>query len=309
MMSGSYPLNYTAIDFETANEQRASACSMGLVVIRNGTVAREEYFLIRPKEMRFTEVNVRIHGITKDHVIEAPEFPALWKNLSGSFQNELLLAHNADFDVQVLHQTLDAYGLARPKIRYACTQKLAQEAFKELNNYRLPDVAAYIGFELNHHDALSDARAAAAIGIKAFPQISRELFQHEHEELTYPITKIGSADKKYSFGYGNKHIDSKLLKPNLDSANADNPFYNKKVVFTGDLKTVSRKEAAIRIQALGADINTAISRKTQLVILGQKAGPSKLKKIEEFQSHGHSILVLEEEAFLRLLTDFESKDF
>ena len=28
--------NFAAIDFETANEQRTSVCSVGLVIVRNG---------------------------------------------------------------------------------------------------------------------------------------------------------------------------------------------------------------------------------------------------------------------------------
>ena len=64
-----------AIDFETANEQRASACSIGLAWIEDGEVTRVEERLIRPSEMRFSGFNISIHGITPDDVVDEPEFP------------------------------------------------------------------------------------------------------------------------------------------------------------------------------------------------------------------------------------------
>jgi len=49
-----------AIDFETANEQRGSACSVGLAWIEDGQVTRVEERLIRPRDMRFSGMNIAI---------------------------------------------------------------------------------------------------------------------------------------------------------------------------------------------------------------------------------------------------------
>jgi DNA polymerase-3 subunit epsilon len=294
-------LNFTAIDFETANEKRASICSMGLVVVRKGVIIREDHFLVKPKEMRFTDINSRIHGITPEDVKDAHEFNMLWEHLSGMFEQEIVLAHNANFDIDALRQTLSAYDIEHPDIRYICTQKLAQEAFSDLNNYRLSDVADHIGIELDHHNSLSDARAAATIGIMTLPLLKHIFYFSEYEEFTHHIAKKNSGGRKDSFGYEGKHIASDLLKPNLAGASSDNPFYNKKVVFTGDLQTIERKDAAAKIRAMGADINVAISKQTQIVIIGQKAGPSKMKKIVELKAAGYDIKIIEETEFLSLI--------
>ena len=76
------------------------------------------------------------------------------------------------------------------------------------------------------------------------------------------------------------------------------PFFHKKVVFTGVLQTMSRENAACLVQEMGADIDTSINKKTDFVIVGQGAGPSKLKKIDEFNSSGSSIKTLTEVEFL-----------
>ena len=46
-------MDFVAIDFETANEKRNSACSIGLTVVKNNKIVEEKYFLIKPCEMRF----------------------------------------------------------------------------------------------------------------------------------------------------------------------------------------------------------------------------------------------------------------
>ena len=50
-------MNFIAIDFETANEKRASACSLGMTIVKNGQVVDELYYLIKPKELRFSPMN------------------------------------------------------------------------------------------------------------------------------------------------------------------------------------------------------------------------------------------------------------
>ena len=55
-------MNFVAIDFETANEKRASACSLGLVVVKNSQIVDKRYYLIKPKELRFAPMNSRPTG-------------------------------------------------------------------------------------------------------------------------------------------------------------------------------------------------------------------------------------------------------
>lgn len=67
-----------AIDFETANESRTSACSIGVAWIEDGRVVETEEHLIRPREMRFNPFNTAVHGLRAEDVAGAPEFPEVW---------------------------------------------------------------------------------------------------------------------------------------------------------------------------------------------------------------------------------------
>ncbi|MBC5775846.1 hypothetical protein H8S95_17355 [Pontibacter sp. KCTC 32443] len=296
-------LNFTAIDFETANEKRASICSIGYAKVRKGEIVETDNILVKPHELRFSTINIDIHNITDELVSSQPEFCDLWPSIEPIFKDEILVAHNADFDISALTQTLDLYNLPHPNFKYICTHKLAQEAFEDLLDYRLKDIAKYFGLEFEHHNSQADAVVAAIIAITAIPRFPISTFQLHHQELTSSITKKGSLNSQSSFDiiYQDKRIEKNLLKPVLDVAEKDDIFYNQKLAFTGDLKSISRGEAAKIVQSKGADINTSISAKTNIVVVGSNAGPSKMAKIESLISSGKSIRLIYEEEFLTLI--------
>ena len=91
-------------------------------------------------------------------------------------------------------------------------------------------------------------------------------------------------------------IEKSDLQPDFNIDNKNNPFFQKKVVFTGDLVTYSRKEAAHCIKLLGADVNTSISKNTDFVIIGRNPGPSKIEKISQL-----GIPIISENDFLKML--------
>ena len=158
-------MNFTAIDFETANSKRSSACAIGIMVVENGKIIKEITKLIKPTPEYFDYHNIQVHGITEDMVENEPDFGALWNELKPYFENKNIIAHNAGFDIGVLKASLDSYGIKHPKLNYFCTVQMSKKAIPGFINYKLPTVSNYFGIELNHHDAGSDAKAAAKIAI------------------------------------------------------------------------------------------------------------------------------------------------
>ncbi|PWC34767.1 exonuclease [Azospirillum sp. TSO35-2] len=156
-----------AIDFETANETRTSACSIGVAWIENGRVTATEEHLIRPRELRFNSFNSAIHGIRAGDVADAPEFPEVWGRLRERMEGRLILAHNAAFDISVLRHTLTDYGLDWPDCAYLCTVVLARRAWPTLTAHKLNHLAEFLGIALDHHHAGSDAEACGRIALAA----------------------------------------------------------------------------------------------------------------------------------------------
>ncbi len=160
-------MKYAAIDFETANYERASACALGIVVSNGKGVTDEWYHLIRPPKMLFDPNCVRVNHIRPEMVEDEPEFPAFWADVARRLEGSVVFAHNAPFDMGVLAATLDRYDLPDLHFRYGCTVKLSRVLWRDMENHRLNTVAGLLGFSFQHHQALADARACAFIVQKA----------------------------------------------------------------------------------------------------------------------------------------------
>lgn len=171
-------MQFVSIDFETANEKRFSPCAIGVVIANEHGIVDEFYSLINPL-MEFTSFNTYIHGITEDDVTDAPTFPELWATLRSYLDNNLVIAHNASFDMSVLRNTLDHFDLAYPELDYLCTVNISKKVWPNLRNHKLNTVADYHQITFDHHQALEDARVAAKIFIKAMEMqqtITLEMF-------------------------------------------------------------------------------------------------------------------------------------
>jgi DNA polymerase-3 subunit epsilon len=162
-------LNFTAIDFETANSSGASACSVGLVKVRDGVVVDSAYWLIQPPPGHdgFSEWNTRIHGITATDVVGATTWTEQLPKLVAFVDGDHLVAHNAGFDLGVIKTASLVTGAPVPDFSYVCSLQVARRTY-HLDSYRLPVAALAAGFEdFSHHNALADAEACAAIIVHA----------------------------------------------------------------------------------------------------------------------------------------------
>ena len=162
-------LNFTAIDFETANSSSASACSVGLVKVHDGVVVDRVAWFIRPPAGfdQFTERNTRIHGIRAPDVADAKLWSEQLADLVAFADTDFLVAHNAGFDMGVISAACRASLMDIPDFRYLCSLQVARKTYN-LDSYRLPVAAMAAGFEdFAHHDALADSEACAAIMVHA----------------------------------------------------------------------------------------------------------------------------------------------
>ncbi len=160
--------SFLAIDFETADYGRDSACAIGLVRVDRGEITARAAHLIRPPRREF--VFTYLHGISWDDVRSAPTFGELWPSLQPLFRGvDVLVAHNASFDEGVLRACCAAAGIKPPGIPFQCTVRLARQVWR-IYPTRLSDVCRHLGIPLNHHEVSSDVEACAAIALRALLQ-------------------------------------------------------------------------------------------------------------------------------------------
>lgn len=152
---------FTVIDFETANNDRKSACAIGIVVVENMLITEAHEYLIKPLDNYFIYTDV--HGITWNDVKNAKDFKELWPTINKYFQNiDFIAAHNAAFDMGVLKACCNYYGIPVQNFKSRCTCKLAKKKLSLPKN-SLDEVCRYYNIELNHHNALSDCLGCAKI--------------------------------------------------------------------------------------------------------------------------------------------------
>lgn len=151
--------SFTAIDFETAQGYRWSICQVGLIQIENGIITKELNILVQPPNNYYWSRFTDIHGISARDTFKSPTFDVVWNQIEPYITNKNVIAHNGfGFDFQVLNNTLEYYGLSTPNYNKFCTYKIYKSNLADLcREHKIP---------LNHHDALSDARACAELYLR-----------------------------------------------------------------------------------------------------------------------------------------------
>lgn len=159
--------NFAAIDFETANGSRSSVCSVGVVVVQEGTIVNKYHSLIRPTPNYYSYFTTRVHGMVYEDTANERLFPQVWAEIDPIIKGLPLVAHNSPFDEGCLKAVFDCFKMDYPGYKFYCTCRASRKVHTHLPNHQLHTVAAYCGFNLyNHHHALADAEACAAIAIQ-----------------------------------------------------------------------------------------------------------------------------------------------
>lgn len=159
--------DFAAIDFETANGQRSSVCSVGVVVVRGGLITDTFYSLIRPTPNYYAWFCQEVHGLGHEDTDTAPLFPDVWRQIAPRIAGLPLVAHNSPFDEGCLKAVFQTYQMDYPDYQFFCTCRAARRHFgPQLPNHQLHTVAEACGYPLeNHHHALADAEACARIAM------------------------------------------------------------------------------------------------------------------------------------------------
>ncbi|MEN1760342.1 exonuclease domain-containing protein [Anoxynatronum sibiricum] len=82
-------IKFVAIDFETANARRNSACSLGMILYDNGEYSRKSW-LIKPEPLDLHPFNIQIHGITPQMVCNAPTFKEVWHEIRDILETNII---------------------------------------------------------------------------------------------------------------------------------------------------------------------------------------------------------------------------
>lgn len=189
---------FVAIDFETANPKRVSACALGFTVVKDGMIAESDGLLIRPIGGH-APFQTKIHGICESDTEDKPEFPDIYSSVSHLF--ELPVVGHSMFDKQVLNALSNHFGLGI-RFDYIDSASIAKEKLPDLKNHKLKTVAKHFDLPpFKHHDATADARVCAEIFVRlqgtTIAPIATD--ESEFQSIAEAILEDGRVDYKEAY--------------------------------------------------------------------------------------------------------------
>lgn len=190
-------MDFIALDFETANPNRSSICSVGLAVVKGGRITESEHIYVRPNPDWYHGWNTSIHGITHEHTKDEPTFRQLWKDLKPYLHQQTIIAHNAAFDMSALRHALEESNLRFPDLEYHCSYRIAKETLP-LPGHKLNEVSKHLRIPLKHHDAESDARASALIALRLMEKFKADTLEELSAILGFRIGTLRGGPNVYT---------------------------------------------------------------------------------------------------------------
>ncbi|WP_338452818.1 exonuclease domain-containing protein [Niallia oryzisoli] len=310
-------MDFITIDFEIANNNLNSACSLGLVFVKDNQIIDEKYYLIQPPTLDFDREMTEIHGLTANDVMDAKRFNEIWGDIKDYFNEIPIVAHNAQFDMSVLHSCLSSYSIEMPEFPYICSIPISAKACRgEKVGQSLKDRLDHFNIELSdHHNAMADAISCAKLVttcIELKRKKSLQSYCKVHSSI--PVKKFSELKpqtyfkkKKKENKFKNRIVISEITA-SVETFNEEHILFGKNVVFTGDLQTIDRQAAMQKVVDLGGLVKSGVSRKTNYLVVGlqdktlvgDEGLSTKEKKAHELIEQGFELKVLTESEFLSL---------
>lgn len=309
-------MNFVAIDFETANQTRASVCQTGVAVVRNGVVEDvHEWFVQPPTGVNsFHPLNVQIHRITPSIAAGGMLWGESVERLRELVGDLPVIAHNAAFDRSVYLAACETLGISPSAWKWYCSLGISQDHLP-LPSHSLDKVASHLGIDIgDHHKAGSDARVAAEI-LLAISQSSGRPSLHD---LGLELPAPGPSRNRWTSEtapppFIPSHTMSRYTRvPDLPkpspAANPRHPLHGEYVVLSGEVGEHDRDHWIDRLALVGAQPQLNITKKTTLVVIGAKAGRGKAADAEKRRTAGQSIQTVTGERLIRLLEEIQPWD-
>lgn len=308
--------DFVAIDFETANNELNSACSIGIAAVNNNEIVEKKYYLIKPPLLKFDKKNTEINGLTAEDVANEMDFSGVWEKVAPYLANNLLVAHNAAFDMSVLKCCLEKYNIVVPDVEYVCSIAVSDYAFPGTIGKALATRTGLLGINLeNAHNALDDAVACAELVIKTLEINHQNSLHNFLAEKRIKRSSLVKFKQMTVFGQPKKklsrfqQISIAEIAATVDVIDTNHPVFEKTFVFTGEMEHISREEAMQMVVNLGGIIKSGVSKKINYLVVGIQdkslvgsvGMSSKEIKAQELIGQGIEINVLNEQMFLALI--------
>ena len=180
------------LDIETTgleHKEGHRVIEIGCIELNSKEVGASYHQYINPSKT-LTEDNIKIHGITNEHLIDKPLFDEIADDFLTFIEDSSIIAHNASFDVGFLNFELEK--LSKPKIakeRVIDTIKIARQRFPGQQvslDALIKKLKINTLINRDQHGALKDAKLLTDVylELQGINQIGLELSEKKSEKIT-----------------------------------------------------------------------------------------------------------------------------
>ncbi|PFM64485.1 DNA polymerase III subunit epsilon [Bacillus cereus] len=160
----SLPLDYVVIDFETTgfNPYNDKIIQVAAVKYRNHELIDQFVSYVNPERPIPSRIT-SLTGITNYRVSDAPTIEEVLPLFLAFLDTNIIVAHNASFDMRFLKSNVNMLGLPEPKNNVIDTVFLAKKYMKQAPNHKLETLKRMLGIRLSSHNAFDDCITCAAV--------------------------------------------------------------------------------------------------------------------------------------------------
>ncbi len=283
------PNDYCVLDIETTGLDATydDAIEVAIVKVRNNTIIEEFQTYIKTNE-QIPYFITELTGIRQEDVDDAPEADYVWDNVKEFIGSDIIIAHNASFDINFTYDEMVENGVEPLENNYVDTLRLSRLAFPEFKNHKLKTLVKELKINTGKlHRAMNDVYATFEIYKEIYDVFDLEQFLLEKKNRSkFSVNDIKATETKR-----NDYISNNVF------------------VFTGKLEYYTRKEAMQEIINCGGELTTGVTKKTDYLVMGTydyysgivNGKSSKHKKAELYKSQGQDIQIIPETVFYDML--------
>lgn len=283
------PKDYCILDIETTGLDATfdDAIEIAIIKVRDNKVI-EEYQTYIKTDVHISDFITNLTGITQNDIDNAPNPKHVWEQVHNFIQNDILIAHNANFDINFIYDEMIENNVNPIENNFVDTLRLSRLCYKEFKNHKLKTLVKELDIKTDTlHRAKNDVYATFEVYKKIYTSFDIE------EYLT---------NKRKLNSFSVSDITSKNIKPNDYISN--NVF-----VFTGKLEFYTRKEAMQEVVDNGGSLASGVTKKTDYLVMGtydyysgiKDGKSSKHKKADLYKSQGQDIQIIPETIFYDML--------
>lgn len=295
---------YTVLDLETTglDPHFDSIIEIAAMRVEFGKIVERFDTLVNPG-FALPEFITTLTGITDSDLADAPDIKTALPRAREFIGNDIVVAHNAHFDVNFMYDKSVDLGLPAFDNDFIDTLKIARSLFPDLESYSLASLADFFEVSGNDfHRAENDIDYTQEIY-----ELMRQYCLGNNIVLTPPKRKPANSR---STPWAN-HPKIGDIVSQRDDFDPTNPLFGQRVVFTGVLERMPRREAAQIVADCGGINCDTVTKKTNFLVLGNNdycsavvnGKSTKQKKAEQYQAEGLPIRVISENVFYDMIEE------